>query len=167
MSAQPLIETLEKILLLHQSLTQLAQQKTEKIKTGDTDALNELLKEEKKHIQVIQKFEAERIQASKIFLSKCNEDFANSVQNPTISDCLQYADSSEQQKLTKIKAELQTQINALSDRNKLNQQLLQQSLQFVNLSLDLLTPDIDAYNYGRPGQAEQYEEGRSIFNSKA
>lgn len=164
MSAEQLIQTLGKILLLHKSLHQLAQQKTELIKKGDTDALNNLLKEEKRHLQAIQKLELERQQISKIFLS--NFDF-NKNSTPTISDCIDFASSAEQQKLIQIKSDLQIQIKELADRNRLNQQLLMQSLQFVNMSLDLLIPEIDTYNYERPGQAQGYEEGRSIFSSKA
>lgn len=164
MSAEQLIQTLGKILLLHKSFNQLAKQKTELLKVGDTDALNNLLKEERKNIQAIQKFETERQQVSKAFLSKFN---CTKNDNPTISDCIQFANPVEKQKLSQIKADLQAQVKELADRNELNQQLLKQSLQFLNLSLDILIPEIDTYNYERPGQAHQYEEGRSIFNSKA
>ncbi|EKN67664.1 flagellar protein FlgN [Schinkia azotoformans] len=164
MSAETLIQTLEKILFLHKSLNQLAKQKTEILKTGDTAALNNLLKEEKKHIQAIQKFETERQQVSIAFLArKQSNDFTN----PTIEDCINFANTAEKIKLTRIKSKLQQQIKILSNQNELNQQLLKQSLQFVNLSLDILKPEIDTYNYERPGQSFQYEEGRSIFNSKA
>ncbi|WP_102344863.1 flagellar protein FlgN [Bacillus sp. Marseille-P3661] len=163
MAAEPLIQTLNKILLLHKSFNKIAKQKTEVIKAGDTDALNALIKEERKHIQAIQKFENERQKLSKDYLST----FDCEVANPTISDCMQFANVTEKQKLSQIKEDLQTQVKFLSERNELNQQLLQQSLQFVNMSLDILRPDIDTYNYGRPGKAHQYEEGRSIFNSKA
>lgn len=163
MSAQILIQTLHNTLLLHKSLNQLAKKKTEILKTGDTEALNSLLKEEKKHIQAIYKFELERIEVSKALLSKSDRQ----IDNPTITDCIEVANISDKQKLTKLKVELQSQINALADRNKLNQQMLEQSLQFVNMSLDILMPDIDTFNYERPGYTGQYEDGRSIFNSKA
>lgn len=162
MSAKPLIEALEKILLLHKSLNKIAADKTDIIKKGDTEALNTLLKDEKKHIQAIQKYETERQKVSAEFLIK----FGKKNNNPSISDCIEVASSSEKQRLEKLKTELYTQVKRLSETNKLNQELLQQSLQFVNLSLDLLMPDIDTYNYERPGQAQQYEDGRSIFNSK-
>lgn len=164
MSAEPLIQTLEKMLLLHKSVNQLAKQKTEMLKTGDTDALNNLLKEERKHIQAIQKFESDRQKASEEFLAKFEQVDKN---NLTISECINFANPTEKQKLNQLKSELQTQIKALKGQNELNQQLIKQSLQFVNLSLDLLMPEIDTYNYERPGQAYQFNEGRSIFNSKA
>ena len=37
----------------------------------------------------------------------------------------------------------------LKKQNEFNQQLLKQSLSFVQLSLDLLSPEIDTYNYER------------------
>lgn len=164
MSAEPLIQTLEKMLLLHKSLNQLAKQKTDILKAGDTDALNNLLKEEKKHIQAIQKFEIERQEASKEYLAKFEQSESKTA---TLTECIKYANPTEKQKLNGLKSELQTQIKSLKDQNELNQQLIKQSLQFVNLSLDLLMPEIDTYNYERPGQAYQFNDGRSIFNSKA
>lgn len=164
MSAEPLIQTLGKMLLLHKSLNQLAKQKTDILKTGDTDALNNLLKEEKKHIQAIQKIEADRQKASEEFLATFEQ---SNKSNTTLTECISFANPMEKQKLNQLKSELQTQIIALKDQNELNQQLIKQSLQFVNLSLDLLMPEIDTYNYERPGQAYQFNEGRSIFNSKA
>ncbi|MEC1770240.1 flagellar protein FlgN [Schinkia azotoformans] len=164
MSAEPLIQTLGKMLLLHKSLNQLAKQKTDIIKAGDTDALNDLLKEEKKHIQAIQRFEADRQKASEEFLAKFEQSDKSIT---TLTEYIDFANPMEKQKLNQLKSELQTQIKALKDQNELNQQLIKQSLQFVNLSLDLLMPEIDTYNYERPGQAHPFNEGRSIFNSKA
>lgn len=163
-SAQQLIETLEKLLILHKSLHQLAKQKTEVLKTGDTDALHNLLKEEKKHILAIQKFETERQKVSKEFLEKIG---GGDIQSLTISSCIEVAEASEKEKLIELSSDLQAQLKDLKERNELNQLLLKQSLQFVNMSLDLLMPEIDTYNYERPGQAYQNNGGRSIFNSKA
>lgn len=163
MSAQILIEILQKTLVLHKSLNQLAKQKTEIIKKGDTVTLQSLLKDEKKHIQAIRKFEMERMKVSKDLLFKSNP----AIDNPTISDCIGAVNNTEKQKLMDIKSELETQIVLLAEQNELNQLMIEQSLQFVNLSLDLLIPDIDTFNYERPGQANYYEDGRSIFNSKA
>lgn len=163
MSTHSLIQTLQKSLLLHKSLNEIAKQKTEIIKKGNTEALQLLLKDEKKHIQAINKLEIERIQASKILL--CEN--GNENDNPTISDCILVVSVTEQGQLKKLKAELQDQIKELTNRNDLNQQMLEQSLQFVNLSLDILMPNIETFNYERPGQAQPYEDGRSLFNSKA
>lgn len=212
-SAKPLIQILEKMLVLHKSLHQLAKKKTDILKAGDTDALSNLLNEEKHHIEAIQKLEKERQYLANQFVaeaasglhqqnddskqllsgSKPNQAFDQypalgfnspafnqhsqqaarqtmQPQNPanaTISDCITYANGKEKQKLQQLKNDLEKEINELSNRNKLNQELLIQSLQFVNLSLDLFMPEIDAYNYERPGQTSQpYGEGRSFFNSK-
>ncbi len=54
----------------------------------------------------------------------------------------------------------------LKEQNELNQQLLITSLQFVNLSLDLLRPQDRNYNYDKTNQ-EPPKKMKSMFDSKA
>lgn len=57
MSAEKLINTLNKMVSLHRSLLELAKQKTEIIKKGDIEALSSILKDENKHVMAISKLE--------------------------------------------------------------------------------------------------------------
>ena len=57
-------------------------------------------------------------------------------------------------------------LRELKDINELNQQLIQQSLQFVNLQLDLLLPnELDNYSKEQAGQEPMPK--LSLFDSKA
>lgn len=143
----------------------LAKQKTDIIKKGDIDSLQNLLKEEKKHIQVIKKLEENLIQETTSFLQKKGLDIVK----PSLANVMEIATQSEKEMLLIRKTDLEDQIKELSMQNRLNQQLLEQSLQFINVSLDLLQPDIDSYNYDRTDNdsQENRQSNRSLFDSKA
>lgn len=143
----------------------LAKQKTEIIKKGDINSLQNLLKEENKHIQAIQRLEMGLKNETTLFLQKNRIE----MEQPSLSAAIEIANELEREALLKGKQELENNIKELSIQNQLNQQLLEQSLQFVNISLDLLQPDIDSYNYDRTenGAQENRQQSRSLFDSKA
>lgn len=164
MSTGPIIQALNNMAKLHRSLMALAKQKTEIIKKGDISSLQNLLKEENKHIQVIKKLENNLVSEAKTFLQKQGVE----LEQPTMANVIEMASEAEKEAIEKEKAELQHSIEELRTQNELNQQLLEQSLQFVNVSLDLLQPDLDSYNYD-PSENTQSERqpNRSLFDSKA
>lgn len=164
MSADKIIQSLENLHLLHKSLYQIAKKKTDIIKSGDIDALRSLINDETKHIQAIRKFETELSRNATTFL----EQNGYSKSDFKLNDCINILIEPAKTKVTQLKIALENQIKELKYQNDLNQEMLEQSLQFVNLSLDIILPDIDSFNYDRPGQNLQTgQEGRSIFDSKA
>lgn len=156
-SAQTIITELEKLIKLHNSLNQLANKKTTIIKEGKTDALTALLVDEQKHIKVITQTEKEREKAVLAFMSG---------RSATLDEVIEVADTAEADILRHLKEELLNEIMKLKGQNELNQELLITSLQFVNLSLDLLRPQDRNYNYGQNNQEPQ-NKGISMFDSKA
>lgn len=140
---------------LHHSLNKIAVTKTDIIVANDIVKLKEILADENKHIQAIQKTSQQLMEESKPFSG--------------IHAVIENADEPNKTKLDSLKKELDEQIKKLKDRNSLNQELLQQSLDFVQLSLDMLLPDIESFNYSsNEGEAPASNNGtRSIFDSKA
>ena len=164
MSASRIIQTLEKLLLLYKSLYSIAVKKTEVIKKGTLQPLNTVISEEKQHLQAIQKLERNLMQEAKIFLDKKGIVTGEI----TISKCIEQTSNNEKTTLENQQKALEAEVNKLKKQNELNQQLLEQSLQFVNLSLDMLSPEIDAFNYDHPDQEQEIaRNNRSIFDSKA
>lgn len=157
MSAQTIITVLEKLINLHKSLNQLAEKKATIIKEGDTDALTELLIDEQKHVKAITQIEKEREQAVLTLMSG---------KDATIDEVIEIVGPTESDTLRHLKEELLTEIMRLKEQNELNQQLLITSLQFVNLSLDLLRPQDRNYNYDKTNQ-EAPKNMKSMFDSKA
>ncbi|WP_077214814.1 flagellar protein FlgN [Bacillus dakarensis] len=164
MSAQSIIQTLQKLTALYKSVNVLAKHKTEMIKTGNIQELNAVIADEKKHILALQKIEKDLLKKAKDYLIQLGVE-TNSI---TLSLCIEQSPKTDRISMEKIKVDLEKEIKTLKQKNELNQQLLEQSLQFVNLSLDLLSPNMDSFNYDRPNTVQEYsDDKRSIFDSKA
>lgn len=157
MSAQTIITVLEKLIQLHKSLNQLASKKTTIIKEGNTDALTALLIDEQKHVKAITQIENEREQAVLAFMSG---------KLATIDEVIEVINPTEAVVLGRLKKELLDEVMKLKEQNELNQQLLITSLQFVNLSLDLLRPQDRNYNYDKTNK-KPTKKAISSFDSKA
>ena len=164
LSATNMITVLEQLLTLHETLLEQAKTKTEVIKVGDVEALKGITNEERKLIKMVNTAQKDLLNQAKDFL----EQRSNSMDAPTLQDCLPFVIAQEQQTLTTLQSQLVEKVSLLKRQNDLNQQLLKQSLSIVQLSLDLLTPDIDTYNYERPDSSQPFEQhGRSLFDSNA
>lgn len=161
MSAEALITTIENLLALHKSLSELAIKKTDIIKTGDMDALHQLLDEEQTHISAIEQMERKRQQAAQVL--------APHIDQPKVSDCLDSLSAFEQNRLTKLTEDLGVLVHDLKEQNHLNQQLIHNSLQFVNVSMNLLRPQPDNINYEPPTKSKKPSDNsyQGLFNSKA
>ncbi|CAM3556383.1 hypothetical protein GCM10009865_11110 [Aeromicrobium ponti] len=159
MSAEALITSMEKLLKLHKSLYELAVKKTDIIKNGDMDALNQMLKDEQAHIAAIDRMETERQKAAQIITT--------GMDSPTVSDCMTVLSQAERLKLEAITNEMTGLVFELKEQNYLNQQLVHHSLQFVNVSMNLLRPQQESMNYGPPAKKKPSEKNTpGIFNSK-
>lgn len=164
MSTEQLVQTLQKLLVLHEHLLTLAKQKSNILKTGDIDSLNQQMKEEQKYILAIKQIENERIKLVQQMLSnyRLRDD------EYTLSKVIEVSNEPLKQKLKDIKSKLIVIIEELKQVNALNQQLTHQSLQFVNVTLDMLRPEPIATNYGHPDKKEKENQSkRSMFDSKA
>lgn len=158
MSAEALTATMEKLLKLHKSLYELAVKKTDIIKTGDMDGLNQMLKDEQAHIAAISRLENER--------EKAANSITPMLESPTVSDCLNILTQPDRLKLEAITKELSELVYELKEQNFLNQQLVHHSLQFVNVSMNLLRPQPESMNYGPPAKKTSEKINPGIFNSK-
>jgi flagellar biosynthesis/type III secretory pathway chaperone len=160
MSTENLISTMEKLLKLHQSLYELSTKKTDIVKQGDMDALNQIIKVEQAHISAINKLENERQTVAEALLP--------GVDNPSISDCLEVLGGTDKETLNRFRTELLEVVAQIKEKNELNQQMIYQSLQFVNLSLHLFAPQPEDFNYGPPaGGTSATVITPGLFNTKA
>lgn len=160
MSAEHLTTLLSKILVLHQNLYKLSEKKTDILKKGDIDALNEHMKEEQKYLLAIRQLENERVGVVERLLGP-------RVSEKSLSKCIEVVQEPHKTQLTKLSEELVEVINKLRDINSLNQQLTHQSLQFVNMTLEMLMPQEQSVTYGKPAEAKEQKQSRSMFDSKA
>lgn len=164
MSAAAIIKQLDQLIQLHSSLSKVAAQKTEAIKTNNIDTLNTLLNAEQKHTKAIEQIENTRQQEVIILLAAHNRQPSDQFQ-----DVLEVATEQERHQLISKREQLLHIIGELKNQNNLNQQLIFHSLQYINISLDMLRPQNQQtnFNYEKPANAKQRPVNRAMFDSKA
>ncbi|MGP7818536.1 flagellar protein FlgN [Niallia sp. 01092] len=159
MHVAAIANTLKDLNLLHENLLELATEKTDVLIRGDMDFLKSIMSKEQKLIKLIQNKDQDLRIFSKGYLQRENDI--------TLNDVIKQSEEKDSETLIQLKQQLEETIKDLKNKNETNQQLLQQSLQFVQVSLDLLKPSIETYNYERPMKKNSYEtEGYSSFESK-
>lgn len=162
LSIQPVIKLLEKLVQAHELLFKMSKQKTEDIKGSHTEQLQATLIKEQKQVQSIELIEAKR-------LTEVN-DWLNQRQLPpekgTITHMLEeLSNDIEKEALENVTVRLSELIVNIKQQEQLNQALLQQSMQFVQLSLNMMQPSIENMNYHKDHSPMVTE--RSLFDSKA
>jgi hypothetical protein len=163
MSAQEIITLMSKLSTLHERLLEISQQKTLLLKDGDFDSLQKTLLSERKYLLAIGQLEEKRVAVVENWFKQKGDHFAEL----TVSNMLKNLDKQDEKKeLEEIYEKLIITIANLKLQEQLNYDLTQQSLQFVELSLDLLQPSLTKLNYGKNDQVDQNSQ-RSIFDSKA
>lgn len=150
-SAKALIAVINKLISVHQNLNQLAKKKTVVIKNNEIEQLDNLLKEEEKLVLRLKALESERRDCVYEFIG----DYEGFDEDITLAQWATLASSSQEgEEWLDLRRQLLNEIADLKQQNKLNQELIEQSLQFVNVSLDLLHPQTAAVNYERPDRVD-------------
>lgn len=161
MSIEIIIQSLQKLITVHESLLDLSKQKTEVVKEGSIDKFQQILSKERKFVQMLEKAEQNRQQVvEQWFVHQ-----GHSLDNITITKMLDLLkDGEEKNNLETVTIELTNRLTELKQQEQLNQELIRQSMQFVQISLDMMQPTIKNMNYGN-----QNNDGtkRSVFDSKA
>lgn len=142
---------------------QLANEKTTLIKEGQIDALTQLLMQERKQIQMISQLEEEREQSIKDVFA----ELAMQTEEQTVSVLLNVLnDEQEKQDLTQAVTALMDNIIDLKQVEQLNAELIQQSMEFVQMSLDMLQPTVENVNYADIRSVKP-KRNIPIFDSRA
>lgn len=165
MSITTILTSLDNLEKLHRSLLQLAYDKTALIKNGDMDGLDQLIKGEQSHLAAIMQMEQQRQRAVVEFLTNQGRSVPVS---PTVADVLDVASETEQQMLKESRDRLLHAIHDLKWQNDLNQKLTYQSLQFVNLSLDMVRPQSESLTYSKTEiDGKKVSKEQTTFDSHA
>ena len=110
------------------------------------EELDQLLKDEQAHLAAIVQMDNQRQRDVAQYLT----DQGRSVPlNPTVADLLDAAPEADKKSLEEARDRLLHAIHDLKWQNDLNQKLTYQSLQFVNLSLDMVRPRPESVNYSK------------------
>lgn len=153
MSIQPLLETMNTLQEAHEALLELAGVKTEVLVSNNIDELNLIVNRENKWVRAIAEANQQRIQFIGSYLISRGYN-----PNPkiTVSDLIKVIfKAEEKQALMEAQQKLLVTIEKLKSSNVINQQLIEQSLAFVDYSLDLIIgPPDDDVVYKNPNQTK-------------
>ena len=164
MSIDHITVVLERLVQVHQSLLQLSLTKTELLKKGAIEEVQRILKNEQKHIQAIDKLEKDRLKA----VDQWSAKFGLTDDQKNVTTLLEKVeDDRERDQLEQVSTELAKVLVDLKAQENLNQELTEQSLQFVQMNLDLLSPTIEQVNYGNKRNQDDPQSKRSTFDTKA
>ncbi len=161
---EKIIQALNELVSLHQELLKLSKQKTEVIKEGEVEKLQSVLVSERKLVRKLEQAETRRMQ----LVGEWVEKEGLTEEDPTITLILERITNEEERtKLEKVTIELTKAMTDLKAQENLNLALIDQSMQFVQLSLDLLSPSLKNMNYSNNNKPNMESPNRSIFDSKA
>ena len=154
---------MEKLVGIHQMFNEFSKEKTTSVTKGDISQLKSIMQKEAVQLKKLEGLEQERQRLVRFFM----QGKGLVTEGGTLTEILAHVSDGEKEKLLSLQKSLVEQIEKLKQQNELNQQLLQDSLRFVNLSLDVLQPEPETGNYGRPNKEQDEPQGRSMFDSKA
>ncbi|GAK41262.1 hypothetical protein TCA2_3753 [Paenibacillus sp. TCA20] len=166
MSLNQLIVALQKLIVTHRQMLHTAEVKREAIVKNDTDTLIKLLNQESMIMKQIQSQEAERSEAVGAFLL---ERGIKSKLNLNISEISRLVfDVEDKRRLQEVQNELSNTLRELKEVNDLNQRLVEQSLAFIDYSLDVLVDKpTQAPVYQHPDQRQSMMGQFGLFDSRA
>lgn len=136
MAIQRLIDVLNQLDDVHQTMLTSGQAKKEVIMKDDIESLIQIMNQESRVMKRIAALEEERVDACQAFLQ---EKGIKSALNLTITELARLVfDPEEKASLLEAQAMLSMTLEKLKSVNDLNQMLLAQSLTFIDFSLALL-----------------------------
>lgn len=146
MPLERLIDVLEQLDQKHLILLELAKSKKKIVMENDINSLVQHLKQESKLLKQVEELEEARIEVSYELL---RERGIKSQLNLTITELARLVfDPEDKNKLLSVQSRLSHTLSELKEVNAINQKLIEQSLVFIDYSLDLLV--------GRPNQEMTY-----------
>jgi flagellar biosynthesis/type III secretory pathway chaperone len=154
MAVQDLIETMERLVQLHDSLLELAEQKTKVLVNNEVAKLNQIVNKESQIVKQVAECDQRRVGASAlVFMEKGYKP----LRDITVSEVRKFTVKADDKlRLHNLQLSLADKIAKLRQQNDLNQQLIRQSLAFIEHSFDILVgpPEDDAV-YTNQASAER------------
>src|SRR5690625_6110131 len=138
MTYDKVLRSLDELVSIHKELIDSSNKTTENIKVGKVDELQDQIMHERKLSLKLEQAEEKRQAVVEAWFS------ANDIQSDemTITEMLaNIVDEEKQIQLASVTTKLTEAITTLKRSEQLNRELLEQSMQFVQMSLQLLSPD--------------------------
>lgn len=166
MALTTLIDLLERLDEIHLQMLDLAASKKQAIMENKVESLIQILNKESKYMKAIEQLEREREQAIYAFLQQAGIR-SNLQLNLTELSRLVF-DLDDKQKLLHIQKKFAATLQALKEANSLNQQLIQQSLSYIDFSIESMSyySETEA-TYHHPAERPGGVQRSGLFDTRA
>jgi flagellar biosynthesis/type III secretory pathway chaperone len=166
MSIQALVETMESLIEVHRSLLDLAKDKTPVLVENQVDKLNQIVNKESKLVKRVEELDLQRIQITGEYLMSRGYWPDSRV---TMTDFIKMIFKAEEKKAVQdVHQKLLAILMELKEINSLNQKLVEQSLAFIEYSLDIISgPFEDDTVYHHPAQQVGLYKKSGFFDTRA
>ncbi|KYG33694.1 flagellar protein FlgN [Alkalihalobacillus trypoxylicola] len=156
---------LQQLIDVHETLYQLAKKKSIMITKNQMPELEWLLREETKSVQKLRMIDSIREREVTALLN--NKGYKGN--EPILAELLKVVSEEEKESLLNLQEELLEKMTLLRKKNQHNQELLEESINFVHFSLELLSPQLSDHHYHPDHDVDQEQNSRtsSVFDSKA
>lgn len=161
---QQLIETVEDLLKEHENLLALEEHKKQVLIAGDIAALQEITTQEARFIRRVEQLEEQRVRIGQQVAAKSGlalEDLTASKLAELVTDPQKAA------KINLLTGRFAKVIGELRAANEVNGQLLKQSLELVQHSIEMMTDAPDAGTYSSKRDMGQVTGTRRFFDTQA
>lgn len=151
---------------VHRELIELAKGKTPVLVRNDIESLNAIIHKENKLVRQVAELDRERVQRTGEYLLSRGY---NPDPRVTVSDLIKIIFKAEEKKaLMEVQRGLLDMLVELKRLNEENQNLIEQSLAFINFSVDLLVddPNQDLF-YKAPASPMGGSVRNGLFDTKA
>lgn len=154
----PVIELLREQKKLHEDVLDLSGEKRQVIVKGETERLNEIVRLEMKAVARFRTLEKKRAAA----LSGAAAEAGVPAEGLTMTMLIDMAQGGEREELNVLQKELRSLVEAQSELNRMNKELLEAHLEYTDTMLEVLVGAEDPINnfYDGAGRSE-YESRRT------
>ncbi|WP_219834403.1 flagellar protein FlgN [Paenibacillus sp. R14(2021)] len=165
MIVETIIATLEEQADIYVQLLALAREKTPYLVGNKVDQLNATMQKERKLLKRAEELEQQRMRLSGQYFSSLG---MLRYKGGKITEMIRTVTSPQEKlRLTELHAVLRDSLEELQKVNQLNQQLIEQSLKFIDYSIDLMVEDpSNDVTYQHPQSAGYQSSRSSAFDTR-
>lgn len=162
MSVQQILQTLNDLIDAHDRLYEMEQKKTTHLVEGKIEKMAQLLRKQEPILLHIRNMEKKLYETAQNVLARKHVLPGKA----TMDALLRFAAGEEREPLEEARRQLTSVIQKIRQQNELNEDLIRQSLMFVNLSLNMTRPEAKPDNYEKPGtRRSQHRSSPVRFDS--
>ncbi|MEF3311401.1 flagellar protein FlgN [Paenibacillus sp. GYB004] len=163
---EAVLQSLDQLIEVHRLLLELSRHKREAIVHNDVERLMQMTQKENKWTKRVEQLDTERSEAVLAYMRSRNMYVTGAITVSTLSKIVTKLE--EKEALVERQQELVRLIGEIKQENELNMQLVEQSLAYINYSIDVFVgSDNQDVVYQHPQQEQHTYQARSMFDQKA